>query len=103
MNGVLVAIGYIADGGRQTVIGSGVMVAPGLCLTATHVLYGVEALPLISSFVGASEMRMWVIEDFHATEFKAELVQARISRWRSVHDMYVLLYVYVNPVNLGRG
>jgi hypothetical protein len=44
LKGLIVAIGFIDDQ-KQQVIGSGAMVAPGLCLTATHVLEGLWLTP----------------------------------------------------------
>lgn len=85
LNGLIVAIGFIDDQ-KQQVIGSGVMVAPGLCLTATHVLEGMTNQPFLYSFVNKSALRIWIVEDFHTQEFKVELVpfQALKSRFSDV-------------------
>lgn len=88
LNGTLVAIGYFDDQ-RQKIIGSGVMLAPGLCLTATHVLEEMANQPLLYSFVDEKSMRIWVVEDYAAQQFKVELVPFQQSR-RKVSDSCIL-------------
>jgi hypothetical protein len=77
LSGLIVAIGAINDNGQQ-IIGSGVMMAPGLCLTATHVLEGLDGLPLLSAFVDEKNMRIWIAGDHHAAQFRAEFVPFQI-------------------------
>ena len=88
LKGLTVAIGFIDDE-KQQVIGSGVMVAPGLCLTATHVLEGLNNQPFLYSFATKTAMRIWIVEDFHAQEFKVELVPFQASK-RKFSDVCVL-------------
>lgn len=88
LKGLIVAIGFIDDQ-KQQVIGSGVMVAPGLCLTATHVLEGLTNQPFLHSFVTKTAMRIWIVEDFHAQAFKVELVPFQASK-RKFSDVCVL-------------
>jgi hypothetical protein len=73
LRGMIGAVGYF-DGEKQNTIGSGVMVAPGLFLTATHVFDGLVHQPFLFSFVDNTTMRIWMVEDFHAQQFKMELV-----------------------------
>ncbi|MDN3556841.1 S1 family peptidase [Halomonas maura] len=68
LEGLIVAIGFI-DSERQCIIGSGVMIAPGLCLTATHVIEEtIEKHPLLFTFPSDSSMRIWTPQDFSAQE-----------------------------------
>lgn len=66
LEGLIVALGFINDD-KQCIIGSGIMVAPGLCLTATHVIDETkEKHGLLHTFPNESSMRIWKPEDFHA-------------------------------------
>ncbi len=66
--GLIVALGFI-DGDRQFIIGSGVMVAPGLCLTATHVIEELkEKNGFLYTFQNESSMNIWTLIDYHALQ-----------------------------------
>lgn len=68
LEGLIAALGFV-NGNEQRIIGSGVMVAPGVCLTATHVIQ--ETLnqhALLFSFPTKTAMRIWSPLDFHALE-----------------------------------
>lgn len=66
LNGLIIAIGFI-DNEKHYVIGSGIMIAPGLCLTATHVIEETKKKhALLFSFANENSMRIWTPEDFHA-------------------------------------
>jgi hypothetical protein len=68
LQGLIVAIGFI-DGERQCIIGSGIMIAPGLCLTATHVIEETaKKHALLFTFPCDSNMRIWTPEDFSAQQ-----------------------------------
>ena len=60
MDGLVLAIVSFEEG--MTVIGSGVMVAPGLMLSATHVIDEVtkdDPTPFACSFLPGGELRIW--------------------------------------------
>ncbi len=66
--GLIVAIGFI-DEERQSIIGSGIMIAPGLCLTATHVMEEIKKKQaLLFTFPNEHNMRIWVPNDFNAQQ-----------------------------------
>ncbi|CAB5657022.1 V8-like Glu-specific endopeptidase [Aeromonas hydrophila] len=66
LQGLIVAIGFI-DNEANNVIGSGIMIAPGLCLTATHVIEETKQKhALLYSFPNKENIRIWAPEDFHA-------------------------------------
>lgn len=66
MSGLIISLGYIDKNGSY-VIGSGVMVAPGLCITATHVIEEtIGEQGLLYSFLNKQKMRIWRPEDYHA-------------------------------------
>lgn len=68
LEGLIVAIGFI-DNDRQCIIGSGIMIAPGLCLTATHVIEETEKKhALLFTFANENSMRIWTPEDFQAQQ-----------------------------------
>jgi hypothetical protein len=70
LEGLVAALGFV-NRDEQRIIGSGVMVAPGVCLTATHVIQ--ETLnqhALLFSFPTKTAMRIWSPLDFHALEHK---------------------------------
>ncbi len=68
LEGLIVAIGFI-DSERQCIIGSGIMIAPGLCLTATHVIEETKKQhPLLFTFPSDSSMRVWTPQDFSAQQ-----------------------------------
>tara|TARA_R110002050_G_scaffold167946_2_gene299013 strand:- start:5709 stop:7139 length:1431 start_codon:yes stop_codon:yes gene_type:complete len=68
LKGLIVAIGFIDDE-KQKVIGSGAMIAPGLCITATHVIEETKKKSaLLYSIPSENEMRIWTPQDFHAQE-----------------------------------
>ncbi len=68
LGGLIVAIGFI-DEEKQRIIGSGIMIAPGLCLTATHVMEETKKKQaLLFSFANEHSMRIWLPQDFHAQE-----------------------------------
>ncbi len=72
--GLVVAIGFIDDENNK-IIGSGVMIAPGLCLTATHVIEETKRKhALINAFVNEKSMRVWTPNDFHAQKFSTSLL-----------------------------
>ncbi|MEA3548770.1 MAG: hypothetical protein U9R66_14045 [Thermodesulfobacteriota bacterium] len=57
LNGLPVALGFIDDE-RHSIIGSGIMVAPGLCLTATHVIEETKSkCALIHSFANEEKLQ----------------------------------------------
>ncbi|WP_071592973.1 serine protease [Serratia sp. S4] len=73
LNGLIVAIGII-NSEEQKILGSGVMIAPGICLTATHVVeetFSNQAI--IYTFPCESSMRMWCPQEFDA--LKTEKVE----------------------------
>ncbi len=71
LGGLIVAIGFI-DNVKQKIIGSGVMIAPGLCLTATHVIEEIkEKNALLYTFANKDSMRIWISEEFHAQQKKS--------------------------------
>ena len=66
--GVVVSIGYI-DEANERIIGSGVMVAPGICLTATHVMDVMRNKnAVVYSFPCKNNMRIWAPQDFQAEQ-----------------------------------
>ncbi|WP_175633764.1 S1 family peptidase [Pedobacter ghigonis] len=66
--GIIVSIGYMDDE-KQRIIGSGVMVAPGICLTATHVMDVMRNKnALVYSFPCKNSMRIWRPQDFQAEQ-----------------------------------
>ncbi|REL39124.1 DUF4935 domain-containing protein [Rhodohalobacter sp. SW132] len=68
LKGLIVAIGFIDDE-KQKIIGSGVMIAPGLCITATHVIEETKNLSaLLYSIPSENSMRIWTPIDFHTQE-----------------------------------
>jgi len=68
LKGLIVAIGFM-DSERQVIIGSGIMIAPGLCLTATHVIEETERKhAFLFTFPNESSMRIWTPEDFSAQQ-----------------------------------
>lgn len=69
LGGLIVAIGTI-NNEEQRVIGSGVMIAPGLCLTATHVIEETKKNKntLLYSFPCENNLRIWWANDFSAQE-----------------------------------
>ncbi|WP_170287349.1 S1 family peptidase [Halioglobus maricola] len=72
--GLNVAIGFVNEENHR-IIGSGVMVAPGLCLTASHVIEEtLRKQALLHTFVDDKNMRIWSPEDFHAQRFSARLL-----------------------------
>ncbi|MBU1059060.1 MAG: serine protease [Proteobacteria bacterium] len=81
--GLVVCLGFMDDNG-SSIIGSGVMVAPGLCLTATHVIE--ETLVkhgFINSVVDKNIMRLWRNVAFDAFIGDVEVVpfgEPRIKR-----------------------
>ncbi len=71
---MVVAIGFINED-EHCVIGSGVMIAPGLCLTATHVIEETKRKhALVYTFANENSMRIWRPEDFHAHKGAVELI-----------------------------
>lgn len=68
LSGLIVTIGFI-DKEIHRIIGSGIMIAPGLCLTATHVMEETKKRQaLLFSFPNEHSMRIWLPEDFNAQE-----------------------------------
>ena len=68
LKGLIVAIGFIDDD-KQRIIGSGVMVAPGLCLTATHVIDETKRKQaFLYTFPNKSSMRIWLPVEYHAVQ-----------------------------------
>jgi hypothetical protein len=68
LRGLIVAIGFFNDE-QNRIIGSGVMIAPGLCLTATHVMQEMhDKNALAYSFPDVNNMRIWVAKDFSAQQ-----------------------------------
>ena len=64
--GLIVCLGFMKDDG-SSIIGSGVMVAPGLCLTATHVIEEThDKHAFINSIVDRNIMRLWRAVDYDA-------------------------------------
>lgn len=67
-SGLIVAIGFI-DKERKGIIGSGIMIAPGLCLTATHVMEEIKKKQaLLFTFPNEDNMRIWIPKDFNAQQ-----------------------------------
>lgn len=65
LDGLVLAFGYIDDEGISC-CGSGVMVAPGLIVTATHVAEATRGtFGMISSFVSDGKMRLWAPRQLH--------------------------------------
>ncbi|WP_176844502.1 S1 family peptidase [Mucilaginibacter gossypii] len=68
LKGLVVTIGFINDE-QEKIIGSGVMIAPGVCLTATHVMEETrQKNALVYSFPCENSMRIWSPRDFSASE-----------------------------------
>src|SRR4051812_19910269 len=59
MDGMILGVGFIDDDGMHC-CGSGVMVAPGLLVTATHVAEETRGTcGMAFSFLGDGKMRLW--------------------------------------------
>lgn len=61
MGGLILSVGSFAND-RASAMGSGVMVAPGIMVTATHVLEEIKAAghePVVCSFLPGGAMRIW--------------------------------------------
>jgi|TARA_R100001143_G_scaffold62787_2_gene67087 hypothetical protein len=74
----LVAVAYIDDEG-SSFLGSGVMVAPGLLLTATHVLDEIRALgkiPIFMTFLPAGA-RGWLAKESRNSSHESKYEQGK--------------------------
>ncbi|EHV9588641.1 trypsin-like peptidase domain-containing protein [Vibrio vulnificus] len=91
LQGLIVAFGFI-QGEKQHIIGSGIMIAPGLCLTATHVIEETkEKHCFLYSFPNNESMRMWTPHDFNALR-AVEQVSLFGSSEERYSDVSVLSY-----------
>jgi hypothetical protein len=65
MDGLVLAFGFIDDSGANS-YGSGVMVAPGLLVTATHVAEATRnTAGMAYSFLANGQMRLWAPHQVH--------------------------------------
>ncbi|WP_429065520.1 S1 family peptidase [Aeromonas bestiarum] len=91
LGGLIVAIGFMNADSQHT-IGSGVMVAPGICLTATHVIEETRNKnALLYSFPCSDSIRIWCPEDFHAHKSQVEALPFQKPEERYL-DVSILSY-----------
>lgn len=70
LEGLTVAIGFYDNKEQFKIIGSGIMIAPGLCLTATHVIDEAEENPFVLlAYPSESSMRIWTPINFGTAIF----------------------------------
>ena len=81
-SGQVLALGHFTDEGPRC-IGSGIMVGPGLLLTATHVLDEIEGKKMLAfSFVEQGHMRLWALYSGHAFRGHVESIPGQLPRFR---------------------
>jgi len=85
LRGLIVAIGFFDDENNR-IMGSGVMIAPGLCLTATHIMEEMhEKNALAYSFPSENNIRIWAAKDFSAQQ----KVSIEIIPFQKKHPRYM--------------